>query len=156
MSYPKTYRAWRRTTGPYPHHIVSTNEQLPEELGAHDVLIKVHAVALNYRDVAMLQEGKYPAPVEDGGVSASDCAAEVVAIGSKVKGYEVGDRVAPTIDLLNLTGEERTMESLPLGGSGPGLLREYAVFDEKFLVTLPKYLSWPAVSQRMENHTLSH
>jgi NADPH:quinone reductase-like Zn-dependent oxidoreductase len=147
MSFPKTYRAWRRTTSPYPLHIVESTETLPEKLGALDVLIRIHAVSLNYRDVAMLQEGAYPAPVEPGGIPASDCAAEVVAIGANVKNFGIGDHVAPTFDLLNLTGEERGANMLAGGGNGPGVLREYAIFEEKVLVELPKHLSWEEVRQ---------
>ncbi|KAF1847015.1 NAD(P)-binding protein [Cucurbitaria berberidis CBS 394.84] len=146
MSYPNTYRAWRRTIPPYPLQIVSSNETLPEQLGELDVLIRIHAVSLNYRDVGMLRENGYPVPVEAGGISASDCAAEVVAIGSAVRGFVIGDHVAPTVDLLNLTGDERTMEQIALGGDGPGTLREYAVFEEKVLVKLPKHLSWEEAS----------
>jgi NADPH:quinone reductase-like Zn-dependent oxidoreductase len=109
MTYPNTYHAWRRTALPYPLSIVRTEESLPDTLDAHDVLIRIHAVSLNYRDVAMLREGDYPVPVEDGGVSASDCA-------------------------------------LTLGGGGPGVLREYAVFEEKYLVKLPEHLPWEEVS----------
>jgi NADPH:quinone reductase-like Zn-dependent oxidoreductase len=105
MSYPKTYRAWRRTTGPYPHTIQLSTKTLPNNLSANEVLLRVHAVDLNYRDIAILQEGKYPIPVKDGGISASDCAAEVVAIGSEVKNFVLGDRVARTIDFNNLTVE---------------------------------------------------
>jgi NADPH:quinone reductase-like Zn-dependent oxidoreductase len=146
MAYPKTYRAWRRSTTPYPRSLVLSKETLPDELGAKDVLIRIHAVSLNYRDGAMLQEGKYPVPVEDGGVSASDCAAEVVAVGSDVSKFAIGDRVAPTVDLMNLTGDERTMDSIALGGNGPGSLREYAVFEESVLARLPSHLSWEEVS----------
>jgi NADPH:quinone reductase-like Zn-dependent oxidoreductase len=145
MSYPKTYRAWRRSTTPYPRTLVLSTETLPDEFGARDVLIRIHAVSLNYRDVAMLREGGYPVEVEDGGVSGSDCAAEVVAIGSEVTKFELGDRVAPTVDLLGLTGEEREMNEISLGGNGPGTMREYAVFEEKTLVKLPKHLSWEEV-----------
>lgn len=146
MSHLQTYRVWRRTTGPYPRVIELGTERYPDRLGPHDVLLKIHAVALNYRDVAMLQEGKYPIPVDDGGISASDCAAEVVSIGSEVDCVAVGDRVAPTIDLANLTGHERSEESIVLGGDGPGVLREYVVFEDKVLVKLPKYLPWEEVS----------
>lgn len=114
-------------------------------LGKYDVLIRIHVVSLNYRDVAMLQEGKYPAPVKDGGISASDCAAEVVSIGSSVSKFALGDHVAPTIDLVVLTSEERDMRSVALGGIGPGTLREYAIFEEKVLVKLPAHLSWEEV-----------
>jgi NADPH:quinone reductase-like Zn-dependent oxidoreductase len=58
MSYPKTYRAIRRTAKPYPLTIEFTNETLPESLGPNDVVIRIHAASLNYRDVAMLYEGK--------------------------------------------------------------------------------------------------
>lgn len=50
MSYPKTYRAWRRSAKPYPLKLVLSTETLPDELGANDVLIRIHAVSLNYRD----------------------------------------------------------------------------------------------------------
>jgi NADPH:quinone reductase-like Zn-dependent oxidoreductase len=120
MSDPKTYRAWRRTTGPYPHTIKLSTETLPNELGAHEVLVRIHAVGLNYRDMAMLKDGKYPIPVEEGGVSASDCAAEVVAVGSEVQSFIIGDHVAPTIDSNNLTGNERNNEVISLGGNATG------------------------------------
>jgi NADPH:quinone reductase-like Zn-dependent oxidoreductase len=58
MSYPKTYRAWRRTTGPYPHTIQLSTKTLLNNLSAKEVLLRVHAVGLNYRDIAILQEGK--------------------------------------------------------------------------------------------------
>ena len=58
MSYPKIYRAIRRTAKPYPLAIEFTNETLPESLSPKDVVIRIHAASLNYRDVAMLYEGK--------------------------------------------------------------------------------------------------
>jgi NADPH:quinone reductase-like Zn-dependent oxidoreductase len=146
MTYPKTYHAWRRTALPHPLSIVRTEESLPDTLGAHDVLIRIYAVSLNYRDVAMLREGGYPGSAEDGGVSASDCAAEVIAIGDQVSYFKTGDHVAPTPDLANLTGEERDISGVVLGGDGPGVLREYAVFEDRYLVKLPEYLSWEEVS----------
>jgi NADPH:quinone reductase-like Zn-dependent oxidoreductase len=147
MSYPQTYHAWRRTTGPYPHTIRLSTESLPGELGPNEVLVRIHAVGLNYRDTAMLQGGKYPVPVEEGGISGSDCAAEVVAVGPKVQRFVVGDRVAPTVDSNNLTDNERNAEVIALGGNRPGVLREYAVFGEKVLVKLPKGMSWEEVCQ---------
>jgi NADPH:quinone reductase-like Zn-dependent oxidoreductase len=146
MTYPKTYRAWRRSTTPYPRILVSSTEVLPDELGGKEVLIQIHAVSLNYRDGAMLQENEYPVPVEDGGVSASDCAAEVIFIGSNVAKFAIGDREAPTVDLMNLTGDERVMDGIALGGNGPGTLREYAIFEGNVLVRLPPHLSWVEVS----------
>jgi NADPH:quinone reductase-like Zn-dependent oxidoreductase len=145
MAYPKTYHAWRRSTTPYPRSLVFSTETLPSKLESKDVLIKIHAVSLNYRDVAMLQEGAYPVPVEDGGVTGSDSAAEVIAIGDQVTKFVIGDHVAATNNLLSLTGDEREMDELALGGNGPGTLRQYAVFKEELLVRLPAHLSWEEV-----------
>lgn len=90
--------------------------------------------------------GKYPVPVEERGIAASDCAAEVVEIGAEVKGFKVGDRVAPIFDTNNLTGLEDERFT-GLGGDEAGVLREYAVFDERVLVRLPGHLSWEEVGR---------
>jgi len=146
MSYPKTVRSWRRTTPPHPLSVVQSTESLPETLGAHDVAIRIHAVSLNYRDVAMLRKGGYPAPVEAGGISASDAAGEIVALGPEVTRLSIGDHVAPTIGQPAPTGKEREIESTTLGGDGPGVLTEYAVFNDEYLVKIPSHLSWKEVS----------
>ncbi|KAK4955520.1 hypothetical protein LTR10_006459 [Elasticomyces elasticus] len=125
MALPTKHRSFRRATGELPHAITPSHETLPDRIGPNDVLIKIHAVSLNYRDVAMLH-GKYPVPVIDRGVPTSDCAAEVVSIGTAVRGFEKGDHA--------------------LGGDVDGVLREYAVFNEEVLVQLPKYLSWEEAS----------
>lgn len=133
MAYYRTTRSWRRTIPPYPLTIVPSVETLPKTLGPDDVVVRVHAVSLNYRD-AMLREGAYPIPVEASGICASDCSAEVVALGSEATKFKSGDHVAPTVDLENLTGEERDADSIALGGLGSGVLREHVVFEEKYLV----------------------
>ncbi|KKY27085.1 putative alcohol dehydrogenase [Diplodia seriata] len=114
---PSTTRVYRRTTGPYPLTLTSTTTRLPA-LGPHDVLLRIRAVALNFRDVAMLHEGRYPVRVAAGGIPGSDCAGEVVRIGAGVKRFRVGDRVAPTLDLAHLTGEGKEREAgiCALGG----------------------------------------
>lgn len=150
MSYPRTVRSWRRTTPPYPLSITQSTETLPDVLGAHDVVLRIHAVSLNYRDVAMLREGGYPAPVDTGGICASDAAGEIVALGSEATKFRIGDRVAPTIDLEALTGNERDVDATVLGGDGPGVLTEFTVFNEKYLVQLPDHLSWEEVHAALE------
>ncbi|KAJ4258747.1 hypothetical protein NW762_007834 [Fusarium torreyae] len=146
MAYPSSCRSFRRTEPPYPLAIVPSTETLPETLGVHDVVIRIHAVSLNFRDVAMLHEGRYPAPAESQGIPASDCAAEVVAVGDEVKEFKTGDHVAPVFNMKNLDGTERDIEAVALGGDGPGVLREFAVFEDKFLVKLPQHLSWEEAS----------
>jgi NADPH:quinone reductase-like Zn-dependent oxidoreductase len=58
------------------------------------VVIKIHAVSLNYREHATLI-GTYPPKTDEGGIPCSDCAAEVVALGSAVRNFKVGEPVAP-------------------------------------------------------------
>jgi D-arabinose 1-dehydrogenase-like Zn-dependent alcohol dehydrogenase len=139
MALLKEYRAFRRTQGDLPHTIELSKETLPSSLNANDVLIKIHAVSLNYRDVAML-DGKYPVEVKAGGIPASDCAATVVSVGDAVKDFKKGDYVSPIFNLTNLTGlEDDVMQAL--GGDVEGVLRDYAVCLAEVLVHLPKRLS---------------
>ncbi|KAJ4123159.1 hypothetical protein NW768_009687 [Fusarium equiseti] len=139
MSIPEVYKAFRRTTGDLPRTISPSTEQL-QELRAHDVLLKIHTVSLNFRDVAMIH-GRYPVDVIERGIPCSDAAAEVAAIGSDVEDFVVGDRVSVIFDLNNLPGSDDE-PSKALGGDIDGVLREYAVFEDKHIVHLPKHLSW--------------
>lgn len=143
MSYPKTYSAFRRTTGVLPNTIELSQESLPNKLGPHDVVIKIHAVSLNYRDVAMLI-GTYPMPSEEGGIPCSDAAAEVIATGSAVTGFVVGDPVAP-ITCIGTFEDTDDGISEGLGVNVHGVLREYAIYEEKHLVHLPANMSWEEV-----------
>jgi hypothetical protein len=150
MTYPQFYNAFRRSAGTgskeSPLSLEQTQETLPkkEHLGANDVVIKIHSVSLNYRDIAMLVGG-YPAPVMERGIPCSDCAAEVVATGSAVEKFQVGDRVAPHCNQGDIEPTDDAV-SVAIGANAPGVLREYAVFQEKHLVHLPAHLPWDEVS----------
>ena len=61
--------------------------------GPHQVLIRVHARSLNFRDLRILA-GLYPIPGKPGVIALSDGAGEVVATGEGVTRVVVGDRVA--------------------------------------------------------------
>ncbi|KAL4925344.1 zinc-dependent alcohol dehydrogenase family protein [Aspergillus undulatus] len=137
MSIPQSYKAFRRTADGSTVEMVE--EKLPSSLQPTQVLLRIYAVSLNYRDVAMMN-GKYPVPAIDRGIPASDCAAEVAAVGSEVEDFRPGDRAAPLFDLNSITGTEDATEAL--GGDIDGVLRQYAIFDQNVLVHLPKHLSW--------------
>ncbi|KAJ7117243.1 alcohol dehydrogenase [Mycena crocata] len=146
---PETYQLFRRTAGALPLTLEKTTEKVPA-FGPEEVLIRVHAVSLNFRDIAML-DGRYPFPIQERGIPTSDCAAEVVAVGdaaAKEFGLAIGDHVAPPHMLHNLTGEEDigTVGPRAWGGDERGVLCEYAVFEGKHLVKLPKHLSWEEAS----------
>lgn len=75
-------KAVRLTTpGSYDGLVVS-DEPTPSP-GRHDVLIRVRAASLNYRDTIIVK-GSCPGPVKDKGVPLSDGAGEVVAVGGDI------------------------------------------------------------------------
>ncbi|KAI6777580.1 alcohol dehydrogenase, partial [Emericellopsis cladophorae] len=104
-SLPTHRRAWRRTDDYFKGSpkLKLVTEPLPLPLAPTAVLIKVHAVALNYRD-SNISNGGNPWPVTPNGIIGNDAAGEVLAIGDKVDKFKLGDRVAPNTDTENLTG----------------------------------------------------
>ncbi len=136
-----TRRVYRRTDDYAPNmpKITLATEPLPLPLSATKALIKVHAVALNYRD-ANISHGGNPWPVTPHGVIGNDAAGEVIAIGDQVKFLKVGDRVAPNTDTENLTGRESSRSWL--AADEDGVLANFLVYDEKILGKLPTYLDW--------------
>lgn len=114
---------------------------MPEALEPHQALVKIHAISLNFRDIAMIS-GRYPMQVKKQGVPCSDAAATVVAVGSAVQRVKVGDFVIPSFLTNILTGAEKHNDTLSLGGSVDGVLREYAIFDAATLTQAPKHLSY--------------
>ena len=140
-----TRRAYRRTDDytPGTPKIEQVIEPLPLPLQATKVLIKVYAVALNYRD-ANISNGGNPWPVIPRGVIGNDAAGEVVAVGDQVRSLKIGDRISPTTDTENLTGREPTRSWL--AADEDGVLADYLVFDEKVLAKLPTYLDWVQAS----------
>lgn len=109
-------------------------EEIPKP-SKHEVLIKVHSVSLNYRDIGIATSG-YPFPVKDNVVPCSDAAGVVVEVGEAVKSLSKGDRVIGTSDPTNLYGQQ--MDWLN-GHGGPvdGVLREYFTIPAAAAVKLP-------------------
>ena len=86
-----------------------------------EVLVRVRAVSLNFRDLAM-PRGRYPRPCLPGLIPISDAAGEVIEVGKGVEDFKVGDRVAYA--------------------AMPGSYSEERLIDAKYLVKLPKYISY--------------
>jgi len=110
--------------------------------GWGQVLIRVRATSLNYRDLIVVQGGygnKEKLPL----IPMSDGAGEVVAVGEGVTRVKVGDRVAGTFfqDWIAGALTKEKMNSA-LGGAIDGLLTEYAVLSQDGLVLLPDHLSY--------------
>ena len=60
--------------------------------GPGEVLVRVRATSLNFRDLAIL-DGNYIVPVPPGRIPVSDAAGEIAAVGAGVTTLNVGDRV---------------------------------------------------------------
>lgn len=110
---------------------------------AGQVLIKVHAVSLNYRDL-LFAWGLYNPKPNLPSVPVSDGAGEVVAIGEGVNRWKVGDRVAQIFMQGWLGGPiaPHYAKTALGGGDVDGVLREYVVFPEDGLVAIPEHLSY--------------
>lgn len=80
-------------------------------------------------------------------VPGSDGAGDVVAVGSKVTRFEVGDKVITLFNQKHIYGS-LTSASIhtALGGDVDGVLREYGAFDEQGLVSMPRTLNYQQAS----------
>ncbi|GKZ23624.1 hypothetical protein AbraIFM66951_009901 [Aspergillus brasiliensis] len=134
-------RAVRRTDSYTPNtpKVNIVTEPLPLPLSPTAVLIRVHAVAINYRD-ANIANGGNPWPVLPHGILGNDAAGEVLATGEKVQTLAVGDRVAPITDTEQIT--ERATKRSWLAADEDGMMADYIVYDERVVCKLPTYLDW--------------
>ena len=113
-----------------------------QQPGPREVLVRIHATSLNYREILILKFGRYPLPVTPGVVALCDGAGEVVATGDETtQQVAVGDRVIASIFPHWLDGPFGATTAPQLGGSLDGLLTEYAVLPEEALVPIPAHLS---------------
>ncbi|KAF2144777.1 uncharacterized protein K452DRAFT_349778 [Aplosporella prunicola CBS 121167] len=117
------------------HDLQCIQEEIPT-ISNREVLIRVRAVALNYRDI-IIAKSKYPFPVKDNLVPCSDAAGEIVEVGSSVtKALAKGDTVIGTFDPTNLYGPQQTVVHA-LGGPVDGVLRQYIVLPAEAVVKVP-------------------
>src|SRR5260370_18719143 len=106
------------------------------------VLIKVHAVSLNYRDLMMVK-GFYNPKMALPRIPCSDGAGEVAAIGEGVNRVRVGDRVCGIFMQRWLDGPLTAEKSkAALGGDIDGMLAEYVLLDQDGVVCFPEHLSY--------------
>ena len=110
--------------------------------GAGEVLVKVHAISFNYRDLLVVK-GVYNPKLRLPRVPVSDGAGEIAAVGEGVTQWKVGDRVA-AIFMQNWIDGPPTAEKSrgALGGDIDGMLAEFIVLKETGLVALPEHLSF--------------
>lgn len=121
--------------------LVVVDQPYPEP-GPGEIVVRVRAVSLNYRDLLVVNGtyGKISLPL----VPASDGAGEVTVVGDGVTRWKTGDRVAATFFPDWIAGEaspERTRAARG-AGSTPGMLSEFVVLSEQSVVQIPHHLSF--------------
>ncbi|KAF8193901.1 hypothetical protein K438DRAFT_1828248 [Mycena galopus ATCC 62051] len=110
---------------------------------ANEVLVKTHAVSLQFRDL-MVANGTYPEKLPQNLIPGSDMAGEVIAVGEDVKEWKVGDRVCPNFLQAKLHKDSPTAQGL--GGPVHGVLTQYRTFPAETLVAVPDHLSYEEAS----------
>jgi alcohol dehydrogenase len=111
-----------------------------------EVLVRVHAVSLNFRDIAMLR-GRYPRKCVPGLIPTSDAAGEIVAVGEGVSAFAVGDRVIGAFHPRWFGGEmPSTIAKDSYGAESDGWLCELKAISQEAVVHLPEGLSYEEAS----------
>ena len=107
---------------------------------AGEVLVRVRASSLNFRDM-MILNGAYPAHVPPGRVPLSDGSGEVVEVGASVKRFKVGDRVINSF-FPNFFGGSFNFMPEQWVVDHDGWLTEYKAVSAEALVAMPEYLTF--------------
>jgi NADPH:quinone reductase-like Zn-dependent oxidoreductase len=108
-----------------------------------EVLVKLHAASLNYRDV-MVVSGTYNPRMKLPAIPLSDAACEIVEVGAGVTKWKIGMRVCSCVIPGWISGRPTAEASKTAIGAGglTGVAREYATFKEDAIVAAPSHLSF--------------
>jgi NADPH:quinone reductase-like Zn-dependent oxidoreductase len=117
-------------------------ERPEPEAGPGQVIVRVHAISLNFRDLLMVK-GLYNPKLKLPRIPCSDGAGEVIVVGQGVTQWRRGDRVCG-IFMQNWIDGPATPEKVKgaLGGDVDGMLAELVVLNETGLVSIPDHLSY--------------
>jgi NADPH:quinone reductase-like Zn-dependent oxidoreductase len=111
--------------------------------GAAEVLMRVRATSLNYRDLVTLKGGAVTRGIRLPLVPLSDGAGDVVEVGSKATRFKPGDRVVASFFQNWIAGPIHSSAfRSALGGAIDGMLSEYVLLNEEGLVRIPDYMSF--------------
>ena len=110
----------------------------------NEVLVRVGAVSLNYRDKLVIEGQLLPVLPRMPFVPASDLAGRIVATGEDVTRFATGERVMANFWTQWIDGPppaEMLTHGLSLGGPLPGVLADYVALPEHAIVHSPPTLS---------------
>ncbi|AKH42961.1 NADPH:quinone reductase-like Zn-dependent oxidoreductase [Altererythrobacter atlanticus] len=117
-------------------------EDLPTpEPGPGEVLIRLRAWSINYRDFAVAAGQYFGGALKAPAIPLSDGAGEVAAIGPGVTAVKEGDRVQGSFFTDWVEGPPRMGPALG-DGMSPGMLAEYVVLPERAVVPMAQTLDF--------------
>jgi len=120
---------------------LAVNERPQPRPGPGQVLLKMRAWSLNFRDL-MVVKGLYNPKLKFPLIPLSDGVGEVAAVGEGVTRAKVGERVAGAFMPGWVAGAlTEAKAKTALGGGVDGLLAEFAVLPEEGVVPVPGHLS---------------
>ncbi|KIM82010.1 hypothetical protein PILCRDRAFT_8250 [Piloderma croceum F 1598] len=145
MPFHKTAHEYRLPKSGGGIHSLLLSEVAVDQPKPSEVLLKIHAVSLQYRDVA-IATGTFPLPVKDNLVPGSDCAGEIVSVGEDVEDWKQGDKVCVHVSPALIHGQPTPKAHDAFGGALDGVLVEYRTFPAQVLVRFPDHLSYEEAS----------
>jgi NADPH:quinone reductase-like Zn-dependent oxidoreductase len=118
-------------------------EEIPEPTpGPSEIVLRVRAVSLNYRDL-MVTKGVYNPKLRLPLIPLSDGAGEVVAIGPGATRFKPGDRVVASFMPAWIDGPlDEAKARSALGADVNGMLAEEVVLPEQALLKIPAQYSF--------------
>jgi NADPH:quinone reductase-like Zn-dependent oxidoreductase len=126
---------------PFGIEALTLVERPEPQPGPGQVLVRMRAVSLNYRDLLVIRGVWRPVAPR---IPASDGVGEVVGLGAGVRSVRIGDRVAGIFLPGWIDGEvtPKKLQEPSLGGTrADGTLAESVVFEERAVVQVPEHLS---------------
>lgn len=124
-----------------PYSLRTESVSLPNELPPNSVRVRIRATSLNYRDIVAWQN--LAGRQVHGRTPCSDGAGEVIAVGSDVPDFQIGDRVAGCFFQTWISGRfEMIHHRNDLGGTLDGMLQETIDLPANGIVRVPDYLSY--------------
>jgi NADPH:quinone reductase-like Zn-dependent oxidoreductase len=134
-------KAWKFRKDGAQYALKPESVCLPDLPPPNSIRVRIRAASLNYRDIVGWKNlaGR---PV-DGRTPCSDGAGEIMAVGSDVRGFQVGERVAGCFFQTWMSGRFEMMHHRnDLGGTIDGMLQQMIDLPSVGVVRIPDYLSY--------------
>ena len=109
--------------------------------GPGEVLIRIHACSINYRDFAVAAGKYFGGELKEPAIPLSDGAGQVAAVGPGVTKFKQGDRVQGSFLMMWVDGPPFMGPALG-DGTSPGMLAEYVVLPESGVVPMADSLDY--------------